>query len=63
LVILIILGEEYKHEAPHYAVFINLLTLHLSSVQVFSSTSCSQTPSVKRTQKLLINDLLVCEIK
>jgi hypothetical protein len=29
-----------------YAVFSNLLSLHLSSVQIFSSTPCSQTPSV-----------------
>jgi hypothetical protein len=34
------------YEAPHYAVFSNLLSLHLPSVQIFSSTPCSQTPSV-----------------
>jgi hypothetical protein len=36
------------YEAPHYAAFSNLPLFHLSSVQirVFSSTPCSQTPSV-----------------
>jgi hypothetical protein len=42
LIILIILGED----APHYAVFSNLLSLHPSLVQISSSTHCSQTPSV-----------------
>jgi hypothetical protein len=31
---------------PHYVVFFNLPSLHLSLVQIFSSTPCSQTPSV-----------------
>jgi hypothetical protein len=34
-----------SYEAPHYAVFTNLLSLHLSLVQIFSAP-CSQTPSV-----------------
>jgi hypothetical protein len=34
-----------SHEAPRYAVLFSLLSLHLSSVQIFS-TPCSQTPSV-----------------
>jgi hypothetical protein len=43
LIILIILVED---KAPHYTVFSNLLSLHLSSIQIFSSALCSQTPSV-----------------
>ncbi|PNF41439.1 hypothetical protein B7P43_G13779 [Cryptotermes secundus] len=32
--------------ATHYAVFFNLLSLHSSSVQIFSSAPCSQTHSI-----------------
>jgi hypothetical protein len=47
LTILIIHGEKFSsYEAPHYIIFSNILSLHLSSVQIFSSTSCSQTPAV-----------------
>jgi hypothetical protein len=53
LIILIILGEEY--EAPHSAVFSNLLSLHFSSVQnaiiiiiiiIISSSSSSSSSSI-----------------
>jgi hypothetical protein len=37
LIILIILGDEYNYEAPHYTVFSNHLSPHPSSVQIFSS--------------------------
>jgi hypothetical protein len=40
------LAKSTSFEAPHYAVFSNLLTLHLTLVQIFSSVPCSQTPSV-----------------
>jgi hypothetical protein len=33
-------------EPPYYAVFSNLLSLHLSLDQIISSTPFSQTPSV-----------------
>jgi hypothetical protein len=34
-----------SYGVPHYAVFFSLLSLHLSSAQIFSSAPCSQTPS------------------
>jgi hypothetical protein len=40
------LEKSKTYEAPHYAVFYKLLSHHFSSVQMFSSTPCFQTPSV-----------------
>jgi hypothetical protein len=46
LIILIMFGEEYNYVAPRYAVSSNLPSLHLSSIQIFSSVPCSETPAV-----------------
>jgi hypothetical protein len=40
------LAKSKSYEAPLYAVFSNLVSLHLSAVQIFSSAPCSQTLSV-----------------
>jgi hypothetical protein len=42
----ILLAKNRSYEALHYAAFSNLLSLHIFSVEIFSSASCSQTPSV-----------------
>jgi hypothetical protein len=41
----IYLAKSTSYKPPHYTVFFNLLSLHLSSVQIFSSAPCSQTSS------------------
>jgi hypothetical protein len=43
LVIILYLAKSANHEASHYAIFSNLLLLHLSLVKVFSSAPCSLT--------------------
>jgi hypothetical protein len=40
LIILITFGEDVSYEAPDYALFSNLQSLHLSYVQIFSSALC-----------------------
>jgi hypothetical protein len=46
LIILIMLGEEYELWSSSLYSFFNLLSLHPSSVQIFSSAPCSPTPAV-----------------
>jgi hypothetical protein len=46
LIILTLFGEKYKLWNSSVSIFSNLLSLHLSSIQIFSATPCSQTPSV-----------------
>jgi hypothetical protein len=46
LIILIILGEEYKSQNSSYAVFSILPSSHPSPVHISSSAPCSQTPLV-----------------
>jgi hypothetical protein len=38
-------AKSTSYEAPHCAVFSNLLSLHPSMIQILSLTLCSQTPS------------------
>jgi hypothetical protein len=40
----ILLAKSTSYEDSHYAIFSNILSLYLSSVQIFSSAPCSQTP-------------------
>jgi hypothetical protein len=35
-----------SYEAPHYAAFSNPLSLHCTSVQIYTSAPCSLIPSV-----------------
>jgi hypothetical protein len=41
----LIFGKGHKYEAPHYAVLSSLMLQPPSWVQIFSSASCSQTPT------------------
>jgi hypothetical protein len=40
------LAKSTRYETPYYAVFSNLRSLNFSSVQIFFSARCPQTPSV-----------------
>jgi hypothetical protein len=40
---LLYFAKSTSYEAPHYVVFSNLQSLHLSSVQIFYSAPCSRT--------------------
>jgi hypothetical protein len=44
--LLIIFGEDCKSRSPTLCSFLTLLSLHPSSVQIFSSEPCSRRPSV-----------------
>jgi hypothetical protein len=46
LIIRITLGEEYKLWSTSLCSFLQPPSLHHSSIQIFSSAPCSQTPSV-----------------
>jgi hypothetical protein len=46
IILITYLAKIKSYETPHYAVLSNLPSLLLSSVQIFSSAPCSQTPSV-----------------
>jgi hypothetical protein len=46
LINLIYLEKSINYEALQYVVFYNLPSLHLSLIQIFPSTPCSETPSV-----------------
>jgi hypothetical protein len=40
------LAKNASYDVPHYAVFFSLLSIHPSSIQIFSSAPCSHTTSV-----------------
>jgi hypothetical protein len=45
-ILLHFIAKSTNHEDPHYKVLTILWSLHSSSVQIFSSAACSETPSV-----------------
>jgi hypothetical protein len=44
VLLLLVFDQDTDHEAPHYVIYCNFLSLGPSQVQIYSSASCSQTP-------------------
>jgi hypothetical protein len=51
ITVIIRLGRCTNYEIPHYSVFFDFLSFHLSQDQIFSSAPCSRTPLVVSLHK------------